>query len=47
MKKVIPEGLDGIENFKYEPVAAKKDGRFCCIAVIPRWQEQNEEAACV
>ena len=20
MKKVIPEGLDGIENFKYEPV---------------------------
>ena len=45
MKKVIPEGLDGIENFKYEPVVAKMDGRLCCIAAIHRWQEQNEEAA--
>ena len=28
VKKVIPEGLDGIENFKYEPVPTKKEGPF-------------------
>lgn len=44
MKKVIPEGLDGIENFKYEPVETKKDGPFCWLAMIRRCQEQDEEA---
>lgn len=42
VKKVIPEGLDGIENFKYEPVEAKKDGSFCCFVLIDRCKEQEE-----
>ena len=45
VKKVIPEGLDGIENFKYDPVETKKDGRLCCIVLMGRCEEQNEEAA--
>ena len=26
VKRIIPEGLDGIENFKYEQVKRKGDG---------------------
>lgn len=29
VKKIIPEGLDGIENFKYEPVKRDGSGCFC------------------
>lgn len=47
VKKVIPEGLDGIENFKYEPVETKKDGSCYCFVLIDRCKEQNEEATCV
>ena len=26
VKRIIPEGLDGIENFKYDQVKRKSDG---------------------
>lgn len=35
VRKFIPEGLDGIENFKYEPVKRKGDGREFIIFVTP------------